>query len=198
MKQLYLLAIAAITIACTNEPITDLSQLKVGTNISAYTLNKTDFDVTPNVLWSKKLLTTTYLSHKDTDISRYHFGKFRLQPVANAIRIDVREGKIVSIKMRIAIDQIFELRDWLIATYGNNYDDDFFEHGRYYYTAKELEIFEKLFPGYTLEEDPNDPNYAKCIIVLSDYFLWRTPEASYTWDINRQETLLNTLTITAK
>jgi len=33
--------------------------------------------------------------------------------------------------------------------------------------------------------------------VLSDYFLWRTPEASYTWDINRQETLLNTLTITA-
>lgn len=48
------------------------------------------------------------------------------------------------------------------------------------------------------DEDPNDPNYAKCIIVLSDYFLWRTPEASYTWDINRQETLLNTLTITAK
>jgi len=198
MKQLYLLAIAAITIACTNEPITDLSQLKVGTNISAYTLNKTDFDVTPNVLWSKKLLTTTYLSHKDTDISKYHFGKFRLQPVANAIRIDVREGKIISIKMRIAIDQIFELRDWLIATYGDDYDDDFFEHGRYYYTAKELEIFEKLFPGYTVEEDPTDPNYAKCIIVLSDYFLWRTPEASYTWDINRQETLLNTLTITAK
>ncbi|WP_423901671.1 hypothetical protein [Capnocytophaga leadbetteri] len=144
------------------------------------------------------MLTTTYLSHKDTDISKYHFGKFRLQPVANAIRIDVREGKIISIKMRIAIDQIFELRDWLIATYGDEYDDDFFEHGRYYYTAKELEIFEKLFPGYTVEEDPNDPNYAKCIIVLSDYFLWRTPEASYTWDINRQETLLNTLTITAK
>ena len=186
MKQLYLLAIAAITIACTNEPITDLSQLKVGTNISAYTLNKTDFDVTPNVLWSKKLLTTTYLSHKDTDISKYHFGKFRLQPVANAIRIDVREGKIISIKIRIAIDQIFELREWLIATYGDDYDDDFFEHGRYYYTAKELEIFEKLFPGY-----------AECIIVLSDYFLWRTPEASYTWDINLQETLLNTLTITA-
>ena len=110
----------------------------------------------------------------------------------------MREGKIISIKIRIAIDQIFELRDWLIATYGDDYDDDFFEHGRYYYTAKELEIFEKLFPGYTVEEDPNDPNYAKCIIVFSDYFLWRTPEASYTWDINLQETLLNTLTITAK
>ncbi|WP_456062319.1 hypothetical protein [Capnocytophaga leadbetteri] len=90
-----------------------------------------------------------------------------MQPVANAIRIDVREGKIISIKIRIAIDQIFE-------------------------------IFEKLFPGYAVEEDPTDPNYAKCIIVLSDYFLWRTPEASYCWDINHQETLLNTLTITAK
>lgn len=62
----------------------------------------------------------------------------------------------------------------------------------------EGETYNYTYGGYTVDEDPNDPNYAKCIIVLSDYFLWRTPEASYTWDINHQETLLNTLTITAK
>ena len=62
----------------------------------------------------------------------------------------------------------------------------------------EGETYNYTYGGYTVDEDPNDPNYAKCIIVLSDYFLWRTPEASYAWDINHQETLLNTLTITAK